>query len=240
MSIAMEPTESRWLWMRLNSVAITRQYSPRFGTSRLQQALPRGRDAVVLLGLDEVLAQRMPRPVLRHEDAAEVGVALEDDAEEVEALALLPVGVAPQPGNRGDDRIVTRRVDLEREEVAVRVGVEVVDDLDHVPLRVVDAGEVGEAVELEPRLRLQEAAHLDDLRGRDRRAQVVATRAREAADRAAEAGPQARVDGRGLERGHQAFAADGVRTSQRSCWIFSCSLTRPSVRASGRGGQPGT
>src|SRR2546426_5638684 len=62
--------------------------------SRLQQALPRGRDAVILLGLDEVLAQRMPRPVLRHEDAAEVRVALEDDAEQVEHLALLPVGVA--------------------------------------------------------------------------------------------------------------------------------------------------
>src|SRR5437870_1671996 len=128
--------------------------------SRLQQALPRGRDPVILLRLDEVLAQRMPRPVLRHEDAAEVRVALEDYAEEVEDLALLPVGVAPQPGNRGDNRIVARRVDLQGEEMAVRVGVEVVDQLDHVPLRIVDAGEVGEAVELEPRLALQEAAHL--------------------------------------------------------------------------------
>src|SRR5438046_10453584 len=104
--------------------------------SRLQQALPRGRDAVVLLGRDAVLAQRMPRPVLRHEDAAEIGVALAADAREVEDLALLPVGVAPQAGNRGDDRVVTRRVDLEREEVAVGVGVEVVDHLDHAPLRV--------------------------------------------------------------------------------------------------------
>ncbi len=33
MSIPMLPTESRWLEMRLNSVAITRQYSARFGTS---------------------------------------------------------------------------------------------------------------------------------------------------------------------------------------------------------------
>src|SRR5437667_11499912 len=168
--------------------------------SRLQQALPRGRDAVVLLGLDEVLAQRMPRPVLRHEDAAEVGVALEGHTEEVEDLALLPVGVAPQAGERGDDRIVARRVDLEREEVAVRVRVEVVDDLDHASLRVVDAGEVGEAVELEPRLRPQEAAHFHDLRGRDRRAPVVAARAGEVADRLAEACPQARVYGGRVER----------------------------------------
>src|SRR5436309_7601974 len=94
--------------------------------SRLQQALPRGRDAVILLGLDEVLAQWMPRPVLRHEDAAQVRVALEDDAEEVEDLALLPVGVAREPGNLVVVRMVARRVDLAREEVAVRAGVEVV------------------------------------------------------------------------------------------------------------------
>src|SRR2546428_2767123 len=87
--------------------------------SRLQQALPRGRDAVVLLGLDEVLAQRMPRPVLRHEDAAEVGGALEDDAEEVADLALLPGGVAAPAGKRGDDRIVARPVDLQPVDVAV-------------------------------------------------------------------------------------------------------------------------
>src|SRR5919197_3380346 len=100
----------------------------------LQQALPRRRDAMVLLGLDEVLAQRMPRPVLRHEDAAEVRVALEDDTEEVEDLALLPVGVAPHARHGGDDRVVARSVDLSREEVVVRVGVEVVDYLDHAAL----------------------------------------------------------------------------------------------------------
>ena len=33
MSIAMVPTDSRWLWMRHSSSAITRQYSARFGTS---------------------------------------------------------------------------------------------------------------------------------------------------------------------------------------------------------------
>src|SRR5881397_1864512 len=63
--------------------------------SRLQQALPRRRDAVVLLGLDEVLAQRMARPVLGHEDAAEVRVVLEGDSEQVEHLPLLPLGGVP-------------------------------------------------------------------------------------------------------------------------------------------------
>src|SRR5439155_10089372 len=55
-----------------------------------------------------------------------------------------------------------------------------------------------------------------------------------------EARLQAGMDRRGVQRRHQAFAADGVRTSHRSCWIFSWSFTRPSVSASGRGGQPGT
>src|SRR5512143_1408532 len=59
-------------------------------SSDLEQAFPRRRDAVVLLGLDEVLAERMARPILRHQDAAQVRMPLERDAEQVEHLALLP------------------------------------------------------------------------------------------------------------------------------------------------------
>src|SRR5207249_9090467 len=132
---------------------------------------------------------------------------------------------------------------LQHEEVAVAVGVEVVDHLDDVALRVVDAGQIREAVEREARLRLEEPAHVDDGRRRNRGAGVVGARAREVADRVAEVTPEGGVDGGGVGRGHaaQAFAATaGFRTSQRSCWIFSWSLTSPSVSASGRGGQPGT
>ena len=39
-----------------------------------------------------VLAQRVTHPVLRHQDAREVGVALEGDAEQVEDLALHGLG----------------------------------------------------------------------------------------------------------------------------------------------------
>jgi hypothetical protein len=42
MSIAIEPTPRRWLWMRFSSTAITRQYSPRFGTS-----MPASRSAAI-------------------------------------------------------------------------------------------------------------------------------------------------------------------------------------------------
>src|SRR5262245_49911987 len=59
-------------------------------SSGLEQALARRRDAVVLLGLDEVLAQRMSRPVFGHEDPPQVGMSGEGHAEEIEHLALLP------------------------------------------------------------------------------------------------------------------------------------------------------
>src|SRR5258705_5904831 len=136
--------------------------------SRLQQAFPRGRDAVVLLGLDEVLAERMARPVLRHEDAAEVGMAREGDAEEIEHLALLPVGVAPDVRHRGDDRIVAARVHLEHELMAERVRQQVVHDLDVAQLRVVDAPEAREAVEAERFVGLREGPDLAHARRIDR------------------------------------------------------------------------
>src|SRR4051812_21764602 len=72
--------------------------SPAIRPSGLQQAFPRRRDAVVHLRLDEVLAERMSRPVLRHEEPAQVGMALEDDAEQVVHLSLLPLGVVPHAG----------------------------------------------------------------------------------------------------------------------------------------------
>src|SRR5262245_32530549 len=39
-----------------------------------------------------VAAQWKPDPVVRHQDARQLGVAVEDDAEHVERLALVPVG----------------------------------------------------------------------------------------------------------------------------------------------------
>src|SRR6185369_7484020 len=206
----------------------------------LEEAFPRRRNAMVFLRLDEVLAERMARPVLRHEDAAKVRVAREVHAEEVEHLALLPVGRAPDARHRHDDGIVARRVHLQNEGVSQRIREQVVDDLDVPLLRVVDAGEVREAVESERLVVATERAHLGDARRIDDREGVRAG-AFEHTDRVPELLAQPRVDCRGVER-HQARTPTGsaFRTSQRSFWIFSWSFTRPSVSASGRGGQPGT
>src|SRR5713226_6094116 len=46
-----------------------------------------------------ILAQRMAFPVLRHEDAPQVGVAFEPHAEQVKDFALVPVGSRPDRGD---------------------------------------------------------------------------------------------------------------------------------------------
>ena len=59
-----------------------------------------------------VLAQRMAFPVLGHHDAAQVGVTVEVNAEEVEDLALVEVGGGPDGGDavdEGSSRPTSRR-----------------------------------------------------------------------------------------------------------------------------------
>src|SRR4051812_39512519 len=48
-----------------------------------------------------VLALRMPLPVIRHQDAAQVGMAVEHDPEHVEHLALEPVRCRPHVRDGG-------------------------------------------------------------------------------------------------------------------------------------------
>src|SRR5215208_7498156 len=75
----------------------------------------------------EVFAERVPLPVVGQEDAAQVWVSVEDDAEHVEGLALVPVGRAPDGRHRRDVRVLLVEqnlqadavVALRREEVVV-------------------------------------------------------------------------------------------------------------------------
>src|SRR5450759_1245898 len=59
-----------------------------------------------------VLAQRMALEVRRQHDASQVRVAVEDDAEQVEDLALLPVRRGPQRAQRVDMQIVSHDLHL--------------------------------------------------------------------------------------------------------------------------------
>jgi hypothetical protein len=57
---------------------------------------------LVVVGIDVVAAHGVVDEVVPHEEAAEVGVPVEDDAEEVEDLALLEFGAAPDGSEGGE------------------------------------------------------------------------------------------------------------------------------------------
>jgi hypothetical protein len=52
-----------------------------------------------------ILAQRMAFPIARHQDARRIGMIAETDAEHIEHFALIPVGGAPDTGDRIDLRL---------------------------------------------------------------------------------------------------------------------------------------
>ena len=93
------------------------------------------------------MQQRVVAEALLRQQRAQVRVAVEDDAEHLVRLALVPVGGGPEVADRRDVRVVVRAAHLHRQRVPVREGVQVVDGLQ---LRqVVDAGLAAQVVELQ-------------------------------------------------------------------------------------------
>ena len=123
----------------------------------LHGAHAHARRARGVVGQQEVLAQREALVVGRHVDAAQVAVALEDDAEHVVGLALGPLGAVPEEGDRRHARVVARQAvgdDAQpvRARAATRGG--------RRPACVVpgvDAGEVGQQLEAQLRVVVQGA-----------------------------------------------------------------------------------
>src|SRR5262245_49297231 len=77
----------------------------------------------------KLLAERMVGVVVRHQDAPEVGMTREDDAEHVVGLALVPLRGGPDPGDRRH-RPERLGPQLQPQPVVPRQAVQVVDDLD--------------------------------------------------------------------------------------------------------------
>src|ERR1035438_1281210 len=84
---------------------------------------PRPHDGVIL-------AQRMPFPIVRQHDAAQVGMVEEADAKEVEHFALVPVGAAPDSGDGIDYGIRTSEAALETQALVTLDAVQVIDDFE--------------------------------------------------------------------------------------------------------------
>ena len=108
-----------------------------------------GRDAVVFEGELVVFSERVADPVFGAEDPPGVRVAVEDDAEQVEDLAFVPVGGGPDIRDGGQVGVVALDAHLHGYFVAdfpdsVRAvgrqcGVEIIDQREALVIEVVDA-----------------------------------------------------------------------------------------------------
>src|SRR5450631_581662 len=100
-----------------------------------------------------VLALRVPRPVVRHEDPGQRRVPVELDAEHVPGLALMPVVGRVDLDDRGNVRVRVRAGDLAPDPPAtVRDRTQVVDGVQLAAglVRVVDPGDAGAHLETQP------------------------------------------------------------------------------------------
>ena len=72
----------------------------------------------------------MPFPVVRHQDAAQIGMIEEAHAEEVEHLALIPVGATPDSGDGIDRGVGARKAALQAQPLIAFDAVQVIDNLE--------------------------------------------------------------------------------------------------------------
>ena len=75
-------------------------------------------------------------------------VAVEDHAEQIVNLALEPVRHFPVLFHRGDFRIVPRQIDFENNLMVMRVGKQMVNDLDLFFLGPVERGQIRKHFEI--------------------------------------------------------------------------------------------
>ncbi len=93
--------------------------------------------------IEVVLAQRVAVPVLGHEDAGEVGVAVEADAEHVEDLPLEGLGAGVHVEERRGHRLVARGTWSRTADAGPVAGVRQQQEHDLEPLGLDARGQVG-------------------------------------------------------------------------------------------------
>ena len=168
-------------------------------------------------------------PVLRHQDAAQVRMAVERDPEHVVDFALAPVQRLPHARQRRHARIGARHLDLHAQplrDVAVGRDAERYEVQHHLEARlarqVVDAGDVGSERESQLGAVAQGQAHVDDVFAGDvhRRHAVGGRRDFHRAVRPDAAQPST-FDGhplRLIDARHARFARGSVSSADRS-WL---------------------
>src|SRR5581483_11506311 len=122
-----------------------------------------------------VFALWMAHPVVRHEDAAQIGMPAEADAEEIVDLALREARPRIDAGDARHDRVILRYGDFQEDApvladrlplLLVLHRVEIVDDLEPIVFAVVQivyAEALGEEIVLQVGIVAHQAAYLDDI-----------------------------------------------------------------------------
>src|SRR5437867_6482994 len=178
-----------------------------------------------------ILPQRVAFPVVREKDPPEVGMALEDDAEHLVALALHPVGAAIERGQRRAARLSRRQPGAHRDD---QRRLEILDAAEHLeplvlpvhrgqPVEVATAELVGgEAGEFLPAIARQGDG--EPTVGYRVHSELLPD-------------TRARVGGRHAPPGSDGAARVPVFWNS-STWVWS--LSSPYMSESGVGGHPGT
>jgi hypothetical protein len=121
------------------------------------------------------LAQRVAVPGAGHEQALEVGVAVEAETEHVPRLALVPIGVRPQTCDGGKRRGLPQKRHLDPEVRVALEGEELIDDGEvrsrlprpPLPLPLVDGGQIEQHPKRSRNLFLEPPQHRRRRVGRD-------------------------------------------------------------------------
>src|SRR5213593_236003 len=172
-----------------------------------------------------VLAQRVADKLLVEEEAPQIRMTLEADAEHVPHLSLEPVGDGPESAGGGHPRVVLLHPHLEADAVVVRGRVEMIDDLEARPvlapgeLEIVDRRDVHEEVEREFGVIPAEGESVEDgLGGHHRR--VIAAEVVGLQHTAAETGAQPRKNRLSVHRDSPLSSRSDARSAgppPRSC-----------------------
>ena len=182
----------------------------------------------------KIFSQRIAfRIIFRQQNAPQIGMAGEADAHHVVDFPLQELGALPDAGHRRNRRIVLGQAGLEAQTLPmVRKRVQMIDDFKPLPVfRVVHRADIRQMVEEASGASWRNRVNLENPLSRHADGHLRSCRIR--------------LDGQHRLRKpasstFQPTIAHDYFTNTFSRWIFSCSFKSPSIRASGRGGQPGT
>src|SRR5262249_34248383 len=181
----MVPCDAGWdgpIWISMTSLAPRSVSSNRSGMrdpgvcgmSAALPRIPRVADGIALrherlpLVHRVVLAQRVTLELRIHEDAPQVGMADEADAEAGPPLALRPQRRLPQRRDARDARVVAGDRRLHAQAMVLRQAVQVVDDLEaRLASQVVDRRQIRQSVEAEHRVVAQRAQAVEHVLARE-------------------------------------------------------------------------